>query len=139
VNLSVAHQLSASRHCILVVDDDADVAWTTAALLKLEGHDTHIARDGREAIELVRQLHPSIVLMDLGMPSVDGFEAARQIRKEEGGNKILLCAVTAYGSQDIVRRVKEAGFDRYLRKPANFDDVSAIIGSAPVDVLPECG
>lgn len=118
-----------------MVDDDADVAWTTAALLKLEGHDTHIAKDGREAIELVRQLHPSIVLMDLGMPSVDGFEAAKQIRKQEGGTKILLCAISAYGTEDIIKRVKEAGFDRYLRKPANFDDVSAIIDNALVDPL----
>jgi len=133
--LSVAHQSTASRHRILVVDDDADVAWTTAALLKLEGHDTHIAKDGREAIELVRQLHPSIVLMDLGMPSVDGFEAAKQIRKQEGGTKILLCAISAYGTEDIIKRVKEAGFDRYLRKPANFDDVSAIIDNALVDPL----
>lgn len=133
--MSVAHQSTASRHRILVVDDDADVAWTTAALLKLEGHDTHIAKDGREAIELVRQLHPSIVLMDLGMPSVDGFEAAKQIRKQEGGTKILLCAISAYGTEDIIKRVKEAGFDRYLRKPANFDDVSAIIDNALVDPL----
>jgi CheY-like chemotaxis protein len=120
------------RLCILVVDDDADVAWTTAALLRLEGHDTHIASDGQEAIELARDLHPSVVLMDVGMPNVDGLEAARQIRAQAGGNKILLCAMTAYGGSEIIKRVKEAGFDRYLRKPAKFDEVSAIVGKAPI-------
>ena len=133
--MSAVHPSSA-RHRILVVDDDADVAWTTAALLKLEGYDTHIAKDGQEAIELVRQLQPSVVLMDLGMPHVNGFEAARQIRKQEGGSKILLCAITAYGTADILERVKEAGFDRYLRKPATFDEVSAIVGDASVDPVP---
>ncbi len=104
-------------------------------MLKLEGYDTYIAKDGEEAIELARDLHPSIVLMDLGMPNVNGFEAARRIRKQEGGSKILLCAISAYGSADIIKSVKEAGFDRYLRKPASFSEVSAILGDAP-DQLP---
>jgi CheY-like chemotaxis protein len=129
--VAVEH-FSSRRRCILVVDDDADVAWTTAALLRLEGHDAHIASGGREAIELARELNPAVVLMDVSMPNVDGLEAARQIRAQAGGDKILLCAVTAYGSAEIIKRVKEAGFDRYLRKPAKFDEVSAIVDKAPI-------
>lgn len=126
-HLDVPSTPSGDLRCILVVDDNADNAWALAVLLRLEGHTVHTGGDGREAVALALRLSPTIIFMDLGMPVLDGFEAARQIRMQPEGKSIFLCAISAYGTTETRVRATEAGFDRYLQKPANFDEIMSIL------------
>jgi CheY-like chemotaxis protein len=101
---------------VLVVDDNEDMASTMACLLKQFGHDVHIARDGNQAIEIARRLQPSYVLLDLGLPGLDGFQVASAIRQEVAGRPVII-AVTGYGREDDRRRALTGGFDHYFVKP----------------------
>jgi PAS domain S-box-containing protein len=102
---------------ILVVDDAEAVADSTALLLKLDGHPVQVARSGPEAIQVAAIFHPELVLLDIGLPGMDGYETARRLRAAPRGTELYLIAVSGYGdaqSQDLARA---AGFDHYLVKP----------------------
>jgi PAS domain S-box-containing protein len=104
---------------ILIVDDNVDSAQTLARLLRLEGHEAYTVHDGLEAVTATAQLRPDVVLMDLGLPSVSGFEACRRIRREPWGEGIVIFAVTGWGQDADRRRTGDAGFDHHLVKPVD--------------------
>jgi PAS domain S-box-containing protein len=108
---------------VLVVDDSIDNAKTLARILKLLGHDVRTAHDGQEAIEVAQRLRPELVLLDLGLPGMDGYEVARWLRKEDCCKGATIVAVTGYGQPEDQRRTREAGFDDHFVKPINYDDL----------------
>jgi PAS domain S-box-containing protein len=116
---------------ILVVDDNVDALESLGRLVTLMGNEVRSAKDGLEAIEIARLFHPDIVLMDLGMPNVDGYEAARRIRREPWGQAIVLVATTGWGQEDDRRRTAEAGFDKHLVKPVSMSALREVL-STPV-------
>jgi CheY-like chemotaxis protein len=102
---------------VLVADDNADSADSLALLLRSTGHDVHTARDGVEAVAAAERLRPSIVLLDVGMPRMNGYDAARKIRAQPWGRNVLLIAQTGWSQDEDRRRSAEAGFDAHLTKP----------------------
>lgn len=105
------------RRRILVVDDNVDAAESLGELLKLAGHDIHTAHDGIQAVEMADALRPDLVLMDIGMPRIDGYEAARRIRRHDWGRELTLVAVTGWGHEADKQRAEAAGFDLHFTKP----------------------
>jgi PAS domain S-box-containing protein len=117
---------------ILVVDDNHDLARSLAKLLKLIGNETHIAHDGLEAIELAARVSPDVVLMDIGMPKLNGYDAARRIREQPWGKELLLVAVTGWGQDEDRRQSQEAGFDEHMVKPVDFTALTRVLAKAQV-------
>ena len=106
---------------ILVADDSQDGADSLAFLLKAAGHEVFTAYDGRTAIELAEQHRPDVVLLDIGMPEVSGYDVARAIRREAWGRSMRLVALTGWGQAEHRRRSLEVGFDDHLVKPVELD------------------
>ena len=105
---------------ILVVDDNRDSADMLALLLKFSGHETHTAHDGMAAVEEADRLDPDVIVLDIGLPRLNGYEAARRIRERKGENgRPLLVALTGWGQDEDRDRSKEAGFDAHLVKPVD--------------------
>ena len=106
---------------ILVVDDNVDTALSLAMLLELRGHRVETAHDGARAVEAARACRYDALLMDLGLPGVDGYEAARRIRALGGEPPPVLIAISGYGFDTDLARSREAGFDHHLVKPADLE------------------
>jgi CheY-like chemotaxis protein len=104
---------------VLVVDDQADSADAVAFMLSLMGHDVHTAYGPREALELFRELQPSVVFMDISMPELSGLEAAARIRSLPEGTSTTIIALTGLGHEQDRRRSREASIDHHLVKPAS--------------------
>ncbi|OHB19724.1 MAG: hypothetical protein A2854_03655 [Parcubacteria group bacterium RIFCSPHIGHO2_01_FULL_56_18] len=104
---------------ILIVDDNEDAVSTLNMMLHLAGHDTRTARDGIEAVDLANTYRPNVVLLDIGMPRMNGYEAAETIRKQSWGQNMALIAMTGWGQESDRQRSKEAGFDEHLVKPVD--------------------
>lgn len=102
---------------VLVVDDNRDAAASLALLLETMGNDVRTAYDGEQAAAVASEFHPDVALLDIGMPTLDGYEAARRIRRESNGRPVRLVALTGYGQESDRRKSQEAGFDRHLVKP----------------------
>ena len=111
--------LTANRLKILVVDDNRDAAESLSMLLEMKGHEVRIAYDGENALQLAEDFRPHMVLLDLGMPKMNGFEACRRIRDHAWGAQMTLIAVTGWGQEDDRRKSTAAGFDRHLVKPVD--------------------
>jgi CheY-like chemotaxis protein len=116
-----------SRRRVLVVDDNEDAAASLAELLGLEGHQTWIAHDGLQAIEIAKANEFDVVLMDLGMPGLDGIEAARRIRALPGRECLPMIALTGWGQESDRARTRDAGFDWHLVKPVNTTLLSKLV------------
>jgi len=115
-------------HCrILVADDNADAAESMGMMLRLMGNDVRTAYNGLEALEEAAAFRPNVVLLDIGMPHLNGYEAARRIRAETWGQDTLLIALTGWGQEEDKRRAAEAGFDRHFTKPVHPADVLNVI------------
>ena len=114
------------RRRVLVVDDHADAADSLALLLQMQGHEVRVARNGPEAVAAVSADPPEVVLLDLGMPGMDGYEVARRLRAD-GGQGVFLVALTGWGQEEDRRRTREAGFDHHLTKPADPDELRALL------------
>ena len=127
-DLSAADR-SPARRRILVVDDNADAAESLAALLSISGHETRMAHDGPEALQQAERFHPDIVFLDIGMPTLDGHETARLIRKQPWGKDMVLVALTGWGQHEDRRRSKDAGFNHHLVKPADPVVVEKLLAS----------
>jgi CheY-like chemotaxis protein len=112
---------------ILVVDDNRDTAEGLARYLKLFGHDTRIAFDGPSAIERAREWHPHFVLLDIGLPGMDGYEVAARLRRLDGMQDLNIIAVSGYGQDEDRRRSREAGCDGHLVKPVHPDTLLKIL------------
>jgi CheY-like chemotaxis protein/two-component sensor histidine kinase len=104
---------------ILVVDDNRDSADSLAMVLKLRGSETRVAYDGLDAVAVAATFQPDIVLLDIGLPKLNGFEAARRIRDQSNGNGIVLVALTGWSQEADRQRAREAGFDGYAVKPVD--------------------
>jgi CheY-like chemotaxis protein len=111
---------------VLVIDDNVDAAESIADVLRLEGHRVHVATDGLSGITKARELKPDVILCDIGLPDVDGYEVARTLRADGGLRSTRLVALSGYAQPEDRRRAREAGFDAHLAKPVS---VAALIAS----------
>jgi signal transduction histidine kinase len=119
-------------HRILIADDNADSAESMGMLLRLMGNDVRIASDGLEAVEQAASFQPDIVLMDIGMPRLDGYEAARRIRNQDWSRDTLLVAVTGWGPSDDSEEATAAGFDHHFTKPLDPAELRRLVsGTRP--------
>ncbi len=116
-----AEEMPATSHRILIVDDNGDAAASLSLLLKITGNETHIAHDGLEGVEAAATFHPDIVLLDLGLPKLNGYDVCRRIREQPWGKNMVLVALTGWGLEEDRRLSKEAGFDHHMVKPVDFD------------------
>ncbi len=112
---------------ILVVDDNKDAADSLSALLQFLGAEVHIAYEGSSALEQIAQYRPGVVLLDLVMPGVDGFEVARRVRQDPQCAGLKLIALTALGQDEDRHRTSEAGFDQHLVKPLSPDAIHKLL------------
>ncbi len=101
-------------------------------LLRFLGADVQVVYDGPSALEAVRAYRPSVVLLDVGMPGMDGHEVAGRVREASESREVLLIAMTGWGQEDDRRRSREAGFDHHLVKPVSTDVIQALLASLPV-------
>ena len=113
---------------VLVVDDNRDAAESLALLLRLRGHETATAHDGRKALQMALDTKPDVVLLDLGLPGLDGFEVCRALRDQ--GCPAYVVAVTGYGRDTDRRRSKSAGFDAHLVKPVDPEGLVRLLAEA---------
>jgi CheY-like chemotaxis protein len=113
----------AAKYRILIVDDNRLSSDSTATALGLMGHELATARDGIEGIERAQSFRPDVILLDIGLPEVNGFETARRIRAQPWGKNIFLIAVTGYGQEEDRRRSLQAGFNYHLVKPLSFSEL----------------
>ena len=123
---------SLTKSCrVLVVDDNVDAAQSLAVLLEMSGHEVKLAYDGPSATHAALAYKPEVVLLDIGLPGLDGYQVARWIRKQESIKNVLLIAVTGYGQDSDRKHSKEAGFDHHLVKPVEFDEVERLLANDP--------
>jgi len=115
-------------HRVLVVDDNQDAAETLSLQVKAMGTtEVCTTLSGAHALRVGPEFRPDVVLLDLGMPEMDGFEVARRIRLESWGQHVHLVALTGFGQEEDQHRTKDAGFDRHLTKPADYDDIESVL------------
>jgi PAS domain S-box-containing protein len=117
------------KYRILVVDDNEDAANSLALLLRMKGHDVRTAYDGIGAVDVAALYRPDVILLDVGLPRLNGFDAARRIRESDHGKDIFLIALTGWGHAEDRRRSKEAGFDHHLVKPADPHVLESVLNS----------
>jgi signal transduction histidine kinase/CheY-like chemotaxis protein len=118
--------IESSRPKVLVVDDNRDACESLQALFEMENCQVSTAYDGQEAVFAAQQAMPDLIVMDLGMPRMDGYEAARRIRGQPGSKEVLMIAVTGWGQSDARQRTMEAGFDHHLIKPVDFNEIKQL-------------
>ncbi len=112
---------------ILVADDNTDAAESLALVLQSAGHTVHVSYDGAAAVEAMHSFSPEIAVLDIGMPRLNGYDAARQIRTLPGGTDCVLVALSGWGQSDDKRRAREAGFDEHLTKPVDPESLLQVI------------
>jgi CheY-like chemotaxis protein len=114
---------------ILVVDDNQDSADSLGLLMKLMGNEVRVVNDGLEAVDVANEFEPRVVLLDIGLPTLNGYEAAKRIRQHPWGNQAVLIAVTGWGETVDRQRSKQAGFDHHLVKPVDPDVLTHLLTS----------
>jgi signal transduction histidine kinase len=119
---------------VLVVDDNRDALESLAALMELAGHAVRAAADGELALALAASFRPQVVLLDLGLPKVDGYEVARRIRGEPWGKTMVLIALTGWGQAEDRRRTRESGFDSHMVKPLDLKALTDLLARLPHDL-----
>ena len=112
---------------VLIVEDNQDSAESLAMMLGLWGHAVETASDGLAALESVTRREPDVVLSDLGLPGMDGYELARQLRQRPGLEDVVLVALSGYGREEDTRRALDAGFDHHLVKPPDLDVLAELL------------
>jgi DNA-binding response OmpR family regulator len=117
---------------ILVVDDNDDIASTLALILEFEGHTVRTARSGLAAISVARHFQPELAILDIGMPTMDGYELAQRLRDLAGAARPVLLAVTGWGGEGDRHRALDAGFDYHLIKPVDPGELLAVIGEISI-------
>jgi len=121
-------KVQSGRRCrILVVDDNRDSADSLAMMLRMMGHEIDVAYDGLEAVQAAETLQPQVVLLDIGLPKMNGYEAARRIREQPWGKSMALIALTGWGQEEDKRRALESGFDHHLTKPVDAEDLEKLL------------
>jgi len=124
---------------ILVADDFPESANALAKLLRSDGNEVQVAQDGLEALDTIAKFHPHVVVLDIAMPKLNGYDAARIIREQPWGKNIKLIAMTGWGHQQDLRRTKEAGFDAHLTKPVKYEAFLAALDQLTMDKGTEIG
>lgn len=119
------------NHRIVVADDNEDSAESLALLLELKGHQVRTARNGLEAIEIAEALRPQVILLDIGMPKLNGYDAARRIRELPWGKDIVLIALTGWGQAEDVRLAMASGFNHHLVKPVDLATLDTLLAESP--------
>jgi CheY-like chemotaxis protein len=112
---------------VLLVEDNADARDALRVLLELDGYDVEAAGDGPQGLEIARAKTPSVALIDIGLPGMDGYEVARRLRALAGGSRMYLVALTGYSDPDDRRRAEEAGFDAHVVKPVDPDELTRLL------------
>lgn len=115
------------RSRVLVIEDNRDAAESLRVLLEILGHEVRVAFTGREGVELALGWAPDVVLSDIGLPELDGYEVARRLRREARFKDKLFVALTGYNSEDDRRLSREAGFDYHLVKPADVRELQRVL------------
>jgi CheY-like chemotaxis protein len=121
---------SAARR-ILIVEDNQDSALSLKMLLEVLGHVVDVVHDGEEAIASAAALRPNVILMDIGLPGLSGYDAARRIRSDCKGSPLVIIALTGWGQEEDRRRSADAGIDHHLVKPLDLAKLRQILASAP--------
>ena len=124
-----AHGGAESRR-ILLVDDSADAALAMSMLLEALGHEVRTEHDGARALASIDEFRPDVVVLDIGLPGMSGFEVAREMRKRDATRHALLLALTGYGSAADRQTALDAGFDHHLTKPVSIDEIEALLARA---------
>lgn len=123
--------VSSGRHRILVADDNADVAESLAMMLRLMGNEVRTVSDGTQAIEQTTAFAPEMIMLDIGMPGIDGYETARRIRAQHWDKPLILVALTGWGQEEDRRRSLAAGFDHHFTKPMSPADLERLVSRLP--------
>jgi CheY-like chemotaxis protein len=118
-----------ASHLILIVDDNVDAAASLAMLLELSGNEVLVAHSGQDAVDVARRHRPSIVILDIGLPGLDGYEVARALRNESTGAGMLILALTGWGQIEDKQRARDAGFDHHFTKPVDIDAIQHAIAT----------
>jgi PAS domain S-box-containing protein len=135
---SESPKLSTSAKCrILIVDDNLLGSKSTATVLRAMGHELAVARDGIEGMECAQTFEPDVILLDIGLPRLNGLEVARRIRQKTWGKSVVLIAITGYGQEEDRRRSLEAGFDHHMVKPINFTELTNKLSEARYSIRAE--
>jgi CheY-like chemotaxis protein len=124
-----ANGAAGGRCKVLVVDDNLDAADSLALLLRVEGHEVQVCHDGGEALATIAKFQPEVVLLDIGLPGMDGYEVARRLRTHPATESALLVALTGYGQEEDIRRSRAAGFDHHFVKPADVGALTTLFAS----------
>jgi len=114
---------------LLIVEDNVDTADTLRTALESLGHIVRVARDGAEGLRLFAQFAPEVVLLDIGLPGMNGYEAARRMRQLADGGDVSLVALTGWGQKSDRARAADAGFDAHLTKPATLDSLTSVLSA----------
>src|SRR5690606_34059029 len=112
---------------VLVVDDNHDAATMLAMLLRVDGREVHVAHSGAEALEVEREVEPAVVVLDIGMPGMDGLGVARRLRARRPGGERVLIALSGHGRREDRERAAQAGSDHYFVKPVAFEDLRHVL------------
>lgn len=115
---------------VLVVDDNVDGAESLAMLLEMYGHEAATAHDGLAALETASSFRPDVAFLDIGLPGIDGYELARRLRGQPAQAKLVLVALTGWGSEEDKRKSEEAGFDFHLTKPVEASAIAKVLARA---------
>ena len=121
---------------ILVADDNDDAAATLSTVLVLKGNDVRVAKDGMEAVELAESFRPDVMLLDIGMPKLNGYDVCRRVRSARG-REVLVIALSGWGQEDDKRRSADAGFDHHLVKPVDPLALVALLDSVRREAAPD--
>ena len=121
---------STKRCRVLVVDDNVDSVESLAMLLRMMGHEVETASDGASGLEKAAAFKPDVAILDIGLPKVNGYELARQIREQQWSKNVTLVALTGWGQEQHRRRSEESGFNHHLTKPVEFDVLQEILAAA---------
>lgn len=116
----------AENRRVLIVEDNRDAARMLSLLLQMDGHQVCAAHSGLQALETARTFEPEVILLDIGLPDMSGYEVARQLRSEPQFDQALLVALTGHGSDQDRQRTREAGFDEHVVKPPPLPDLQAL-------------
>jgi CheY-like chemotaxis protein len=126
----LAARTNGGTHRILVVDDNVDSAHTLGALLHRWGHEVRVEHDGRAVRNAAKEFRPDVLILDIGLPGLDGYQIARRMRRQPRYCKAAFIALSGYASDDDVRQAMAAGFDRHFSKPTDADAIRAALAQA---------
>jgi CheY-like chemotaxis protein len=110
---------------VLIIEDNVDAAETLATVLQLDGHRVYVARDGMTGVALAHEMKPDVILCDIGLPDLDGYEVARKLRQDVRSARLI--ALSGYGQPEDKERATQAGFQAHITKPAPLSDLAALL------------